>query len=451
MSDDSAKLSMPLTIPSPSLVLLIGASGSGKSTFARQHFLPTEVISSDTFRGLVSDDESDQEATADAFDVLHDIAAKRLKRGLLTVIDATNVQRNARSELLRLARDYHVLPVAIVFNLPEPLLRQRNALRPERDVGPYAIRRQVDALRQSLRELGREGFHNVHVLSSLEEVEAATIVRQRPWVDRRDDHGPFDIIGDIHGCFDELLELLGTLGYEVVVVPGENGEERYDVRPPTGRTAIFLGDLTDRGPNSVGVLRLVMDMVVAGTALCLPGNHDDKLLRKLKGRNVRVAHGLAGTLEQLDREPPAFRERVATFLDGLASHYVLDHGKLVVAHAGLKEEYHGRASKTVRDFALYGDVTGKTDEEGFPIRRNWAADYRGTATVVYGHTVVATPEWLNYTINIDTGCVFGGSLTALRYPDRELVSVPAKIIHYGDGTELLKLTQPSDSKGVILG
>ncbi len=423
-----------LTIPTPSLVLLIGASGSGKSTFARKHFLPTEVISSDTCRGLVSDDENNQDATLDAFDVLHYIAAKRLKRGLLTVVDATNVQRESRAQLVRLAREYHVLPVAIVLNLPERLCRERNANRPERDFGAHVIRRQLQSLRQSMRDLGREGFRYVHILSSPEEIDAATIVRQRLWVDRRDDHGPFDIIGDVHGCFDELVNLLSVLGYKVNVATDASGEEQYDVQPPDGRRAVFLGDLTDRGPNSVGVLRLVMDMVAAGTALCLPGNHDDKLLRKLKGRNVRVAHGLAGTLEELAREPPAFRERVAAFLDGLVSHYVLDDGKLVVAHAGLKEEYHGRASKTVRDFALYGDVTGESDDEGFPIRGNWAAGYRGAPIVVYGHSVAITPEWLNNTIDVDTGCAFGGSLTALRYPERELVSVPAKAIYYGDGS-----------------
>jgi protein phosphatase len=424
-----------LAIPTPSLVLLIGASGSGKSTFARRHFLPTEVISSDGCRGLVSDDETSQDATADAFDVLHYVAAKRLKRGRLTVIDATNVQREARASLVRLAREYHILPVAIVLNLPGRLCRERNLARPDRNFGPHVIHRQTEALRQSLRDLNREGFRYVYVLNSPEEIDAATIVRQRLWVDRRDDHGPFDMIGDVHGCYNELRELLDLLGYEVAGVTGEDGETRYDVRPPDGRTAIFLGDLTDRGPNSVGVLRLVMDMVAAGTALCLPGNHDDKLLRKLQGRNVRVAYGLEGTLDQLDRESSSFRARLASFLDGLVSHYVLDGGKLVVAHAGLKEEYQGRASKTVRDFALYGDVTGETDEEGFPIRGNWAADYRGAATVVYGHSVVTSPEWLNNTINIDTGCAFGGALTALRYPERQLVSVPARAVYYGDGAK----------------
>ncbi len=433
-----------LTIPSLSLVALIGVSGSGKSSFARRHFLPTEVVSSDFCRGLVSDDENSQEATADAFDVLNYIAGKRLKRGLLTVIDATSVQREARASLVRLAREYHAIPVAIVLNLPERICRERNATRPDRDFGPHVIRRQSESLRRSLRNLQKEGFRYVYILNSPEEVEAAEIIRQPLWVDRRTDHGPFDIIGDLHGCLDETLELLAALGYRVEIGTADDGGRRFDVSAPHGRRAIFLGDLTDRGPDAPGTLRLVMDMVAAGVAFCVPGNHDDKLLRKLKGRNVRINHGLDLTLAQLEQEPPEFSRRVATFLDSLVSHYVLDDGRLVVAHAGLIGAYQGRASRTVRDFALYGDVTGEIDDDGFPVRGNWAADYRGSAMVVYGHTAVAEPEWLNNTIDIDTGCVFGGRLTALRYPERELVSVPAHVTYADAGPGFR--TEPADQQ-----
>lgn len=415
-----------LTVPTPSLVLLIGVSGSGKSTFARAHFRPTEIVSSDGCRGLVSDDENDQSATADAFDLLRFIAAKRLKRGLLTVIDATNVHRDARASLIQLAREHHVLPVAIVLDLPESRCRERNAARPDRQFGPNVIRRQADALRRSLRGLEKEGFRYVHHLDSEEAIAAAVIDLQPLWVDRRADHGPFDIIGDIHGCLDETLALLDRLGYVVAIGVADDGGRRFDVTPPEGRRVIFLGDLTDRGPDSPGVLRLAMDMVASGAALCVPGNHDDKLLRKLNGRNVRIAHGLELTLEQMEREPPGFARRVAAFLDGLVSHYVLDDGRLVVAHAGLTEELQGRSSRAVREFALYGDVTGETDDDGLPVRGNWMAGYRGAAKVVYGHTPNAVAEWLNNTIDIDTGCVFGGALTCLRYPEIELISVPAR-------------------------
>ena len=193
---------------------------------------------------------------------------------------------------------------------------------------------------------------------------------------------------------------------------------------------MFVGDLVDRGSGVVKVLRLVMSMMAEGSALCVAGNHESKLARKLQGRNVQVTHGLAESLAQLDAESPEFREQVLAFLDGLISHYVLDDGDLVVAHAGIKSEYQGRASARVRDFCLYGETTGEKDEFGLPIRANWAADYRGRATVVYGHTAVVEPTWLNRTINIDTGCVFGGNLTALRYPEKELVSVPAARVYY---------------------
>ncbi len=419
---------MNLTIPDLSLVVLIGASGSGKSSFAQRHFKPTEVLSSDYCRGLVSDDENDQGATKDAFDLLHYIAAKRLKAGRLTVVDATNVQPEARKPLVELAREHYVLPVAIVLDMPERICQERNRSRPDRQFGPHVVRRQMQNLRRSIRGLQKEGFRHVHILSSPEQVEAATIERQPLWNNRKAERGPFDIIGDVHGCLGELRQLLATLGYEVTErTEGADGTPRreIEVRPPDGRKAVFLGDLVDRGPDTPGVLRLVMGMVEDGSALCVPGNHDMKLLRKLRGRDVQVTHGLAESLAQLGQEAPEFRERVAAFLDGLVSHYVLDGGDLVVAHAGMKEEMQGRGAGRVREFALYGETTGETDEFGLPVRYPWASHYRGKAAVVYGHTPVPQPEWLNRTINIDTGCVFGGRLTALRYPEMDIVSVPA--------------------------
>lgn len=416
---------MKITVPELSLVLLIGPSGSGKSTFALHHFKPTEVLSSDYCRGLVSDDENDLTATKDAFEVLHFIARKRLAAGRLTVIDATNVQPDSRKPLVALAREFHVLPTAIVLDFPEKLCHERNRNRPNRDFGPHVVRNQAQQLRRSLRGLEREGFRGVHIFKSPEELDGLEIERQPMWTNRRSEHGPFDIIGDVHGCFDELQELMTTLGYSV----GRNGDG-YQVGVPESRKAIFLGDLVDRGPRIPDVLRLVMGMVQAGTALCIPGNHDMKLLQKLRGKDVKMAHGLADSVAQLEAESPEFKRRVVEFLDGLISHYVLDDGKLVVAHAGMREEMQGRGSGAIRSFALFGETTGETDEFGLPVRYNWAADYRGKASVVYGHTPVAEPQWLNRTINIDTGCVFGGKLTALRYPEKEFVSVPAHRVYY---------------------
>ncbi|WP_432586438.1 polynucleotide kinase-phosphatase [Streptomyces sp. HD1123-B1] len=420
-----------LAVPDLSLVVLIGTTGSGKSTFARRHFLPTQVVSSDVCRGLVADDENDQSATPDAFDLLHYIAGKRLAAGRLTVVDATNVQPEARRSLIRLAREHDVLPVAIVLDVPEAECVRRNAERPDRAGMPtHVIPRQRRELRRSLKSLEREGFRKVHVLRGPEEVEAAEITTERRYNDLRHLTGPFDIVGDIHGCRSELETLLGRLGY--VLRRDERGRP-VDATHPEGRTAVFVGDLVDRGPDSPGVLRLVMGMVASGAALCVPGNHENKLGRYLKGRKVQVTHGLAETVEQLEREhteDPEFGDRARVFIESLISHYVLDGGALVVCHAGLPEKYHGRTSGRVRSHALYGDTTGETDEFGLPVRYPWAQDYRGRAAVVYGHTPTPVASWLNNTICLDTGCVFGGRMTALRWPERELVDVPAERIWY---------------------
>ena len=425
---------MKLVIPELSLVVLIGPSGCGKSTFARAHFKPTEVLSSDYCRGLVSDDENDQAATSDAFAALHFIASRRLARGKLTVVDATNVQAEARKPLIVLAREYHVIPVAIVFDLPEQLCEQRNYGRPERDFGPHVIHQQVSQLKRSIRNLQREGFRHVFMLKSPEDVESVDIERQLLWNNRRRDHGPFDIIGDVHGCADELEDLLAKLGY---------GPDPAGVWRHPERKAVLLGDLVDRGPRVPEVLKIVMRMVEEETAYCVPGNHDIRLVRRLRGRDVKITHGLQESVEQLERESPEFRKKVADFIDDLVSHYVFDDGKLVVAHAGMKEEMQGRGSGKVRDFALYGETTGESDEFGLPVRYNWAAEYRGQAMVVYGHTPVPEPEWLNRTINIDSGCVFGGKLTALRYPERELVSVSARKV-YAAPVRLLRGTRTAE-------
>ncbi|MCA9924693.1 MAG: polynucleotide kinase-phosphatase [Anaerolineales bacterium] len=420
---------MKLQIPEFSLVILIGTSGSGKSIFANKHFLPTEVISSDYCRKLVADDENDQSATNDAFDVLRYITAKRLAAKRLTVIDATNVKREDRRTLLNLAREYDCLPIATVLNLPIRVCFERNQNRANRPFGIRVIQNQHRDLRRSLRSLKREGFNRVFVLNSEEDVAGAEIVKRPLWNDKRHEKGPFDIIGDVHGCCDELEQLLDRLGYTWAESPNPNGTYHRIYSHPADRKAVFVGDLVDRGPRILDTVQLVRNMLSAGSALCVPGNHDVKLVHKLSGRNVQIKHGLAETMSEIgkiDEEiRPAFLDDVKNFLKSLISHYVFDDGKLVVAHAGLTESLQGRASGRVREFALYGETTGETDEFGLPIRYDWAQEYRGDALVVYGHTPVPDTEWLNNTINIDTGCVFGGRLTALRYPEKELISVPA--------------------------
>jgi protein phosphatase len=447
---------MHLNIPELSLVLLIGASGCGKSTFARKHFKPTEILSSDHYRGVISDDETDQSASKDAFEVLHYIAAKRLAAGRLTVIDATNVQPEDRKKLIQIARQYHVFAIAIAFNLPEQLCQERNAQRPDRNFGAHVIKRHTQALRRSLKGLHKEGFHRTFILDSLDRIEAVKIDREPLWCNLHNERGPFDIIGDIHGCCDELEALLDRLGYQLNPLQGAKSavlgfpqvEHLFKTgvpdrvgwvgstgtyHHPEGRKVIFLGDLVDRGPRILDTIALVQNMVKAGQAFCVVGNHDDKLLRQMQGKNVKINHGLENSIAEIDALPPATKADTTTdiqgFLNSLISHYVLDDGKLVVAHAGLKQELQGRGSGAVRAFAMYGETTGEIDEFGLPVRHNWAAEYRGSAMVVYGHTPVPEPVWLNNTIDLDTGCVFGGKLTALRYPERELVSVRAARVY----------------------
>lgn len=381
-----------LPLPDPALIAVIGAASAGKSTFMARHFAPDELFTS-----------ADLEAVA-----------ARLRSGQRAVVEAAAVRPDERRALVALARAHDLPAVAVVLDLPRPLLEARQAAR-GLDAG--AVLAQVAELRRTSGALRQEGFRQAHVLRSPQEVGAVQVRRVPLAPDRSDLRGPFDFIGDVHGCLPELRELLSRLGYD----PSGEG-----VTPPPGRTAVFLGDLTDRGPDSAGVLRLVMEMVRRGAALCVAGNHDEKLRRALEGRSVNPDHGLEATLEALGEAGVAFRRDILAFLTGLPDHLVLDGGRVVAAHAGLPERYHGRVGGRVRSFTLYGDVSGQTDEFGLPVRRDWAADYQGRALVVYGHTPHTAPRWLNHTVNIDTGCAFGGALTALRYPEREQVSVPAR-------------------------
>jgi len=413
---------MPIPIPEFALVLLVGPSGCGKSTFGRKHFKATEILSSDAFRGMLCDDEMDQSASGDAFELLHLVSAKRLAAGRLTVIDATNVQPASRKVFVEMARKYHVQPVALVFDFSAEFCHARNQQRPtERPFGPHVTKRHAEDLARSINRLEEEGFRRVTLFRTEDEVNAAEIVRYPLAVNKRQVRGPFDIIGDVHGCLPELLALLEKLGYTVRAT--ENG---YDVGHLAGRKPVFVGDLCDRGPDTPGVFRVVMDLVRRGAAYCVLGNHDDKLLRWLKGTTVKMTHGLEQSAEQFATTTPEFHNSVLEFISRLPSHLVLDGGKLVVAHGGLTADMHGRVSGKVRAFALYGDTTGESDEFGLPVRRNWAANYHAKAMVVYGHTPTPTAEWVNRCICIDTGCVFGGRLTALRYPEQELISVPAE-------------------------
>lgn len=256
----------------------------------------------------------------------------------------------------------------------------------------------------------------------------------RPAIDCRQERGPFDIVGDVHGCADELMTLLARLGHDVRMAYGPSGP-RVTVTGTSRRRLVFVGDFVDRGPRSPDVLRIAMALVAQGRALAVPGNHDVKFRRWLEGRQVKISHGLERTVEQMAGEGERFRSDLRAFLLSLPHHLRLDGDALVVAHAGIEEHMIGDDSGATRSFCLYGDTDGGKDANGLARRYHWAAHYRGTASIVYGHTPVDAVDWVNNTLCIDTGCCFGGRLTALRWPERTLVEVPAR-------TEYAKALRP---------
>ncbi len=416
-----------LRIPSPSLVVMVGVAGSGKSTFCGRHFLRTQVVSTDFCRALVGDDAADQSVSDPAFHLAHLIVDERLRRRRLTVFDATSVQTRHRRELLSIASRHHLPAVAIVLDVPLAVCLEQDRGRTGRRVGRRIIEWQARALREGGEGLRREGFARVHRFVAARTAAEVRVTLQPLACDRRGESGPFDIIGDVHGCAGELRVLLRRLGYR-------RPSPRRAYRHLGGRRVIFLGDLVDRGPRVVEAVRIARSMVEQGHALCVPGNHDLSLLRRLNGRPRAASPGLRISLDQIGALPADRRRRFAReyagFIRSLPPHLVLDGGRLAVAHAGLRDEHVGGDSPGVRRFALHGETTGEVDRYGLPVRVNWAASYRGRALVVYGHTPVVEPEWINNTVNIDTGCVYGGRLTALRYPEKLLVGVPAERAHY---------------------
>ncbi|WP_374717553.1 bis(5'-nucleosyl)-tetraphosphatase PrpE [Neobacillus sp.] len=230
-----------------------------------------------------------------------------------------------------------------------------------------------------------------------------------------------DIIGDIHGCFQELKELTSLLGYS-----WDKGVPLH----PENRVLGFVGDLTDRGPQSLRVIEVVWKLVIEyKRAYYTPGNHCNKLYRFFLGNNVQITHGLETTVAEYEslskQERESIRKKFMTLYEQAPLYLVLDNNKLVIAHAGIKQELIGMNNEKVKKFVLYGDITGEKHPDGSPVRRDWAKTYYGDYIIVYGHTPVKQPRIINNTYNIDTGAVFGGSLTALRYPEMQIVSVPS--------------------------
>ncbi len=394
-------------LPEFALVLMVGASGAGKSSFAARHFAPTEILSSDRFRAMISDDENDQTASGDAFDLLHQALEARLRRRRLTVVDATNLDVRAREPLRALAKAHDCGIWYFVMDPPLEKLQRRRRSRSDRRIPAREVQAQHRQLQHILQDLGPP--ERVVRVPELARDERMAIERIDPWAQGRADRGPFDLIGDVHGCYGELTTLLTRLGYVL-----ESGGELTVARHPQGRKLVFLGDLVDRGPAIVEVLRLAMGSLAAGTAYCVLGNHDLKLARLLRGKHTSVTHGLQASVDQLAQVEPEFSQKVTVFVGTLPNHLILDQGRLVAVHGAIKPAYIGRDSGRIQAFALYGDTTGEKDERGLPIRLDWSMQHDGSCAVVFGHTPISEPIWKNETLCIDTGCVYGGALTALR-------------------------------------
>jgi len=332
------------------------------------------------------------------------ILQERLAAGLSTAIDITLLNQSERVELMKLAKAFHVACIVLILSTEN----------------------EVSIEVQKLSKIyKKEGFKDIYIINNTA-LDFSSIVVAANMSDLKEERGPFDIIGDVHGCYEELLALLAKLKYTINIVSEDLETSKILVSHPQNRKVIFVGDLVDKGPNTPAVLNLVMQMVQQDIAFCVQGNHEAKLIKKLKGKDVTLRHGLEKSVEQLKTCSTKYIASLITFMYNLPHHLIFDQGKLIIAHAGIKEKMQGRDSGTVRAFTLYGETTGKLDADGLPERKNWSLQYRGQALVVHGHVPIVESKWVNRVLDIDTGCVYGGHLTALRYPSLELVDVPAK-------------------------
>lgn len=414
-----------IEIPYNALVMLVGPAGSGKSTFARQHFRPTEIVSSDVCREMVSDDMENMACSGDAFDLFYTWIEKRLRLGRLTVADSTALAPATRDKLRAIAGQYGAPVVVIALSTPLSVCLQQNRER-TRYVPPHVIENHHKRMEATIPLLMQEGYYAVHVVKP--RFEPVEVVIQRDAISAPG----FDVIGDIHGCTEELFELVFVqLGYLM--------EEGQVLVHPEGRKLVFVGDYVDRGPDSVGALRFVKNAVRDGHYAKI-GNHDYKCYRYLKGNPVQLTHGLEETARQIEeRVSEQEREELCAFLGSLPYYQVYlvpGYADLVVCHAGIPRHMVGRMDNQVRAHCLYGEVVGM-GEDGLPIRgesykRTWPAEDEKSAILVHGHDPVRTPhlDGSVNVVNVDQGCVFGGKLTAFRYPEWEFVHVPAKRVYY---------------------
>ncbi|NPV72792.1 MAG: AAA family ATPase [Pelotomaculum sp.] len=405
-----------ISLPGTTLLVLCGPPGCGKSTFALRYFKDTMIVSSDRCRALVSDYEENMAASREAFRLFHYTIERRLSLGRFTVADSTAIARQARRELLRIGRKYGFNVTLLVFNIPLDVCLERNTGRERRVIRPVIIKASKK-LRHIIDGAFSEGFDDVYVVTDEDlndpffKIEILRHVLTLP--------GPFDIIGDVHGCYGELVLLLARLGYR--------RQFNYHAHP-SGRKAVFLGDIAGPGPRSIDSFWLAKAMVDSGNAFYVPGDYCRRLCRYLAGKEGESRQGLEKVLDEVEALPEDkrsyFREEFLRLIRNAPPYLILDRGRLVVSHAGIRADITGKVTEQVENFCLFGETRGETIEQGLPAIPHWVGEYRGEALVVCGHNPVSKAGFINNTISLDRGCAIGG-LTALRYPEREIVQVPS--------------------------
>ncbi|PJN91115.1 polynucleotide kinase-phosphatase [Bacillus sp. mrc49] len=448
---------MPIVLPYAGIVLLVGPSNSGKTTLLKsmiekEEIVPSEVISSDDFRIMVSDiefidwrdrakDEADslmdeyQMISAEAFFMMDAVIESRCRLNKLTMLDATNLHPDDRKRYIAIAQKHHVPVQAIVLDTPEEILLARDEGR-EHPRGKRRIKQQCQTFKREKRNLKKEDFSSIYTIKEAENIEVS---RNTNPLEKDIGHG-IDIIGDIHGCHEELILLLDKLGYQ------KNQEGLY--LHPDGRKFVSVGDVMSRGPESLRTMLFFHEHVQKGVAYMIDSNHGWKIARWLDGRNVTLHHGDEKVAEDFKRyeeehgseKTAETKQALKKFLLQAPSHYVFTKNgvqTVICVHAGIKDAFIGKQSEAISDFCRYGDTDG-FDERGKPVRKDWYISHKKSTLIVWGHDPKPQPLLINNTINIDQGAVFGGALTAFRYPEGEVISVQASQNHSGDDENPLK-------------
>ncbi|WP_079508747.1 polynucleotide kinase-phosphatase [Mesobacillus jeotgali] len=462
---------MRIALPHTGIVLLVGPSNSGKTTLLKRwqeqgKIAPSEVVSSDQFRELVSDKEfvdwrniPKEEAdilfdeysiiSKEAFEMMDSLIRTRCRLNKLTLVDATHLQPDDRKRYIAMARESHVPIVSIVLDVPEKVLLERD----EQRANPRSKRRikqQYQVFTREKRFMKKEGIRSIYFVKEVDEIE---LTRRSHPLELEVGAG-IDIIGDIHGCYDEMIELLEKLGYK------KDNEDLY--LHPEGRRFLSIGDVMSRGPQSLRSMIFFYRHVEKGLAYMIDSNHGWKIARWLDGKKVTLSHGdekVEQEFWQYEEEYGAeaaseWRFMLKDFLLKSPSHYILKKNGIptvVCAHAGIKDEYIGKQSPEVSDFCRYGDTDG-FNEKGKPVRKDWFIGHQTSQLIVWGHDPKPQPLKINNSLNIDQGAVFGGNLTAFRYPEKQIVSVKAREDYSGADDNPLhewerkRLNQPNIGK-----